>query len=1231
EVLKRFSQEETTYNALLEPVKTRPMRLYANLLISEGYQFKDLDKLKEHNIPLSEIVDTKRDYHILKGVRENIPGYAIRGTRPTEKDRAYGYNVGRLAARSLYEAREALKQDPGYKLIPAVVGIEKTEDPLTTPPRLLEVNYARKGQYVTEIYTDQQLKEMGIWWPEKERYQMTGEEVSSSSPVTYGSSSPVQKFSAPLTQLIRELQKERAMVCSIHSRWEPAIAVTIFGSARIPRQDPYYQIGVDLGKAIYNHGMAIRTGAGPGMMDAPFKGYREARESSGVEKTENNTTQGVRIALPFEQTASSYCEDILTYSHFVHRKLALCENIIGTIVLPGGFGTIDELFESLLRSMPAVLLVKNYWQPIMDAFKEGWARSSLQKNIGRQPLITDSIEEALVYIKSNAQDIGLKPDLNKLRQDNKEIKEGLLRLQSLPPTVTFVGRPVEAYFGLDTAEEIASRLLSSGMAIRTASRDVLFKRLLKITQDNHKLGLLQATVFLPEKDIPLTIEELSLGRNLIVTHDIFNHQVLITENSLGFVFLPGGIGTLNKLFDILCVMQTMKVPRRPIVLIGKEFWQPINDAIVNAALFHSPPLISFGDENLMHIVDTTEQALEILGLRQAASSPVGVPRHQDKETNGFIFNQWNKNPQVLLRGIFGDVKAAGNSIQKKQVEEINSKLSAVKKRILAEQFFREKDFSNLKVEVLLNSYRSATFKEPSRNKPLMQLDWRSFKNLDFLYFETKHELMHRKIKGLYSDINPALTELFILLFINIQGIINLRDRDYYRAEKLIAGYKGIANRKIGLFKFYEEIVSNPEINDPFDFLEKLGIMVAREKAYFPATRAKMEELVFQKGKLNWLKMINAKILVHSLKNNLLEDREIAGEEELQPLTDAFIPFMPYAQDIWHKSEGDNIFFRVKFKDKDGKLKYAYLYLGQEDDLEGVLSKGGKIFNWTYAQWQQRKPDIFYYQYGGTEKERKDYGWKNLVRMPVTKMIKEMNAYNLRTGRRDIENTLTNLFKDLFRELGLEESLLSCKSWLSLQRMIGAKQAPKIFYTIRENYINYYLDMLYPKLLAGEFKVTEQAIKNLELWPVIENPDMRSSLVSWMASKTVRSPPQFYLKAPKISISELLDLLKSPSLLSVSSPIHRIGILTGGGPASGHNEVIASVVEEASKHNLTVIGIRQGWKGLVDEQVLKQSRVLTPAYVLPYRLRGGTIIGTSRTNPYSKKSIEEGLPAILWEN
>ncbi|MCG2713490.1 MAG: TIGR00730 family Rossman fold protein, partial [Candidatus Omnitrophica bacterium] len=546
---------------------------------------------------------------------------------------------------------------------------------------------------------------------------------------------------------------------------------------------------------------------------------------------------------------------------------------------------------------------------------------------------------------------------------------------------------------------------------------------------------------------------------------------------------------------------------------------------------------------------TKEQIVEHVHQRKNGSSPLAAVKIPFSFlTNGFIFRQWAKKPRVLARGVFSDVKAVNNMLYRKQAEEINSKLNIVKKKMLMERFFREKDFSNLEIEVLLNSYRSATFKQSrsSRKKDLIQYDLRSFKNPDFLYLETKHELWHRKIKALYPEIDPALTELFILLFVNVRGVIDLKNKHYLRATRLISDYKYLANRRIGLFKFYEEIINNPKVNDPFSFFERLCVMVAQEKAYFPAMRAKMQALVFKDDVLNQIKTIVAKILINSLKKNLIEENNLVGEEGLSSLSGlreqkelprVLVPFMAYADSIRYRIEGNNIFLNVEFRDRDAGIKHAYLYLGSNDNLRGVLSRGGKIFNWTYRGWQKEKKGIFNYQNSGKEKEREEYGWKRIIRLPISRMIKEISGYNSRTGRRDIEETLNRLFRVLFRRLGLGESLLSQKTWLSLQRMIGRGQALTVFYTIREKYINYYLDMLYPKLFLGELKVTEQPIADLALWPVMDNPDIKSLLVSWMASKDAHIPPQLYLDSLKISVSGLLDLLASSnSPKSVSSPL-----------------------------------------------------------------------------------------------
>jgi 6-phosphofructokinase len=117
-------------------------------------------------------------------------------------------------------------------------------------------------------------------------------------------------------------------------------------------------------------------------------------------------------------------------------------------------------------------------------------------------------------------------------------------------------------------------------------------------------------------------------------------------------------------------------------------------------------------------------------------------------------------------------------------------------------------------------------------------------------------------------------------------------------------------------------------------------------------------------------------------------------------------------------------------------------------------------------------------------------------------------------------------------------------------------------------------------------------------------------------------------------AQLGEELKRKNEQQPHKTIKRIGILTGGGPASGHNEVIYSVIEEAQKQGgIEVIAIWEGWKGLVDDKLAGQARPLTLEEVEPERHKGGTVIRTSRENPYDKKAAEKGLqlPEKLWAN
>ncbi|MFI6325217.1 TIGR00730 family Rossman fold protein [Nonomuraea sp. NPDC050556] len=173
-------------------------------------------------------------------------------------------------------------------------------------------------------------------------------------------------------------------------------AVTVFGSARTKVDSPEYQLGVELGRALAEAGYAVITGGGPGVMEA---GNRGAVEADGI-------SVGLGIELPFEQQMNEYVDLGIEFRYFFVRKTMFVKYSCGFITLPGGFGTLDELFEALtlvqtrkVTSFPVVLMGTEFWGGMVD-----WIKSSLlgSGKISPQDLdlihLTDDVGEAVRII-----------------------------------------------------------------------------------------------------------------------------------------------------------------------------------------------------------------------------------------------------------------------------------------------------------------------------------------------------------------------------------------------------------------------------------------------------------------------------------------------------------------------------------------------------------------------------------------------------------------------------------------------------------------------------------------------------------------------------------------------------------------------------------------------------------------------------------------------------------------
>ncbi len=162
-------------------------------------------------------------------------------------------------------------------------------------------------------------------------------------------------------RVVRELEE------GFHALAHVGAAVSVFGSARTPPDDPEYDLARETARLLGDAGFAIITGGGPGIMEAANRGANE----SGAQSI------GLNIELPFEQGLNDYVELGLEFHYFFTRKVMFVRYASGFVVFPGGFGTLDETFESLtliqtgkVRHFPVILVGCDYWRGLVDWIRE---------------------------------------------------------------------------------------------------------------------------------------------------------------------------------------------------------------------------------------------------------------------------------------------------------------------------------------------------------------------------------------------------------------------------------------------------------------------------------------------------------------------------------------------------------------------------------------------------------------------------------------------------------------------------------------------------------------------------------------------------------------------------------------------------------------------------------------------------------------------------------------------
>jgi uncharacterized protein (TIGR00730 family) len=176
--------------------------------------------------------------------------------------------------------------------------------------------------------------------------------------------------------------------------------VTVFGSARFKEDQAYYRLAYDIGARLARAGFTVMTGGGPGIMEAANRGAKEA----------GGYSVGCNIELPQEQKHNPYLDRWVTFRHFYVRKLMLVKYSYAFIALPGGFGTLDEIFETAtliqthkIKEFPLVLMGQSYWQPLLDFFHQRLiSEKTIDPADADRILISDSPEEVVDSITNIA-------------------------------------------------------------------------------------------------------------------------------------------------------------------------------------------------------------------------------------------------------------------------------------------------------------------------------------------------------------------------------------------------------------------------------------------------------------------------------------------------------------------------------------------------------------------------------------------------------------------------------------------------------------------------------------------------------------------------------------------------------------------------------------------------------------------------------------------------------------
>ncbi len=389
--------------------------------------------------------------------------------------------------------------------------------------------------------------------------------------------------------------------------------VVILGSARIPPNNKYYKVAEDLGKLLARVGFSTVTGGGPGIMEAANKG---AHEAGGM-------SVGLNIQLPFEQRINPYVKEAIGFYYFFTRKVMLTSPGNAFVFFPGGFGTLDELFEVVdymeighMDRSPVVLVGREFWEPLVKFIRAcciGQVKSLTEAEIANWHIV-DTAEEAYELIK----DVKDRPNVCNADPNNPlcvagtewkifrimaELVEGFEFLTKINHAVTVFGTksimPASNFY--TAAYDVGKLLAKNAFTTVSGGGSGIMEA---VSKGAFESGGQSIGINMRFEDRERVNKYLTKSIGFVFP---YVRKLMITSSSKAFVFFPGGFGTLHQLFELLTLIETKKQEEMPIILYGSEFWKPLLE-FVNI-LYTNFRTIGLMDESYLKIVDTPEDLL----------------------------------------------------------------------------------------------------------------------------------------------------------------------------------------------------------------------------------------------------------------------------------------------------------------------------------------------------------------------------------------------------------------------------------------------------------------------------------------------------------------------------------------------------------------------------------------------------------------------------------------------